>query len=172
MNHEIETKIEIERELNLLSITLQFVLFVLLIVGMELRNHEVDRQLHHIYLDEFEYPKCDTLHMDRATTYQPTTAQCDSNPLTTADGSLINPECYQRWVALSRDLLSRWGGEFSYGDTIEVYSKGHPNLNGYWVVHDCMNAKYKMSIDFLLEPENNYPKLGVGTDVKIIICGE
>lgn len=116
--------------------------------------------------------KCQTFHIERATTYQATTAQCDSNPLTTADGSRINPDNYQRWVALSRDLLSRWGGEFNYSDTIEVYSKEHPNLNEPWEVHDCMSEKYTMSIDFLLEPEKNYPKLGIGKDVKILICND
>jgi len=113
----------------------------------------------------------DTIHLERATTYQPTEAQCDSNPLTTADGSKINPDYYQKWVALSRDLLKRWGGQFDYGDTLEIYSEKNPNLNGEWVVHDCMAPSYKMSIDFLLEPEKNYPKLGVGKDVKIIYCG-
>jgi hypothetical protein len=118
---------------------------------------------------ELDYPKPDTLHLERATTYQPTIAQCDSDPLTTADGSKINPDSLQRWVALSRDLLTRWGGQFSFGDTITTYSKTHPQVNGDWVVHDCMNAKYKMSIDFLADFDE---KLGVGKDVKIIYCGE
>ncbi len=122
---------------------------------------------------EFSLPQImDTVHLERATTYQPTVAQCDSNPLTTADGSKINPDYYQKWVALSRDLLTRWGGQFDYGDTLEIYSAKNPNLNGQWEVHDCMAPRYKMSIDFLLEPEKNYPKLGVGKDVKIIYCPE
>jgi len=123
-----------------------------------------------IYIEKEPIP--DTIHLERATTYQPTEAQCDSNPFSTADGSIINPDSLQRWVALSRDLLSRWGGPFDYGDTLDIYSKEHPNINGQWVVHDCMNARYKMSVDFLMAPEDNYPKLGVGTDVKIIYCGE
>lgn len=118
------------------------------------------------------YPEPDTIHIERATTYQPTTAQCDSDPLTTADGSEIDPNNLKRWVALSRDLLSRWGGPFAYGDTLDIYSKDHPNLNGEWVVHDCMNARYEMSIDFLMSPEDNYPKLGIGKDIKILVCGQ
>jgi hypothetical protein len=114
----------------------------------------------------------DTIHLERATTYQPSTSQCDSDPLTTADGSKIDPSNMKRWVALSRDLLARWGGQFAYGDTITIYSESHPNLNGDWEVHDCMNARYKMSIDFLMATEDNVPKLGVGKDVKIIYCGE
>jgi hypothetical protein len=117
---------------------------------------------------EVEYP-CDTVHIIRATTYQPTVAQCDSNPFSTADGSIIDPSNMQRWCALSRDLLTRWGGEFHYGDTIDVYSVKHPQIDGEWVIHDCMNSRYKMSIDFL---GNITPKLGVGTDIKIITCYE
>lgn len=114
----------------------------------------------------------DTIHLHRATTYQPTTAQCDSNPLTTADGSKINPDSLQRWVALSRDMIKIWGGPFDYGDTIEFYSATKPHINGDWVLHDCMASGYKLSVDFLMSPEDNYPKLGIGTDVKIIICGD
>lgn len=117
-------------------------------------------------------PERDTIHLQRATTYQPTFAQCDSNPFGTADGSIINPDSLQRWIALSRDLIKRWGGPFDYGDTIEFYSATKPHINGDWVLHDCMASKYKMSVDFLMSPENNYPKLGIGTDVKIIYCGE
>lgn len=127
---------------------------------------------------------CDMISLDRATTYQPTKEQCDDNPYKTADGSIINPDKYQKWVALSRDLICdperrelfpndslHWRGDFHFGDTIEIYSEKNPNLNGPWVVHDVMSSKYKMSIDFLLAPEDNVPKLGVGTDVKIVYCG-
>ena len=113
----------------------------------------------------------DTIHLKRATTYWCTESQCDSNPYTTADGSIIDPQSPQRFVALSRDLLFRWGGQFHYGDTIEVYSNEHPNINGLWRVSDCMNSRYEMSIDFLLPPSQNVPKLGIGTDCKIITCG-
>lgn len=114
----------------------------------------------------------DTIHLNRATTYQPTEAQCDSNPFSTADGSIINPDSLQRWVALSRDLISRWGGPFDYGDTITFYSETKPHICGDWVLHDCMASSYEMSVDFLMAPEDNYPKLGVGTDVKIIYCAD
>lgn len=126
---------------------------------------------------------CDTIYIDTATTYQSTVAQCDSDPFTTADGSKINPNYYQKWVALSRDLIcdeyrrekfpldsNHWRGYFHFGDTIEIYSKEHQNFNGKWVIHDCMAKKYKNRIDFLLEKEKNYPKLGHGTDFKIINC--
>lgn len=129
---------------------------------------------------------CDTVHLERATTYQPTTGQCDGNPFTTADGSIINPELLScgelRWVALSADLIwdeyrqslysdtTFWRGDFKFGDTITVYSKEFPNLDGDWIVKDVMSRKYRMSIDFLIDKKNNTPKLGVCDDVKILYC--
>lgn len=86
------------------------------------------------------------------TKYQPVAEQCDSNPLGTADGSVIDTVLLKagkiRWCALSRDLLSRWGGPFSYGDTI-VVTNGNEHVNGRWVIHDTMNKRYTLRIDFL-----------------------
>lgn len=117
--------------------------------------------------------KSEFIQLDRATTYNPVPSQCDSNPLTTADGSLIDlaklKDQSLRWVALSRDFLSRWGGLFDYGDTIQVGSFSSPHINGFWVVHDCLNSRYKNSIDFLFDAKNNTPKLGVCKDLLIKI---
>ena len=57
------------------------------------------------------------------TTYNPTRQQCDSTPNITADGTKINPRkaTQYRYVALSRDLLSRWGGPFDYGDYVIIF---------------------------------------------------
>ena len=56
------------------------------------------------------------------TTYNPTREQCDSTPNITADGTRIKPwkATEYRYVALSRDLISRWGGPFDYGDYIVI----------------------------------------------------
>ncbi len=122
------------------------------------------------------------IELDRATTYYCNVNQCDNDPFTTADGSVIDPIKLKnkqiRWCALSRDLIwdeyrqgihaEGFRGLFEFGDTITVYSKTCPQINGKWVVHDTMNKRYKRSIDFLFDPKNNKPKLGVCTDVKII----
>jgi 3D (Asp-Asp-Asp) domain-containing protein len=117
--------------------------------------------------------KSEFIQMDRATTYNAVPSQCDSHPLTTADGSRIDPDKLQdgkiRWCALSRDFLARWGGLFDYGDTIQVGSFSSPQINGKWVVHDCMNARYSNSVDFLFDSENNKPKLGVCKDLVVKI---
>ena len=122
------------------------------------------------------------IQLDRATTYYCNVSQCDNDPFTTADGSVIDPIKLKnneiRWCALSRDLIwdeyrqtihkQGFRGLFEFGDTIVVKSNSNPQINGKWVVHDTMNKRYKNSIDFLIHPDNNKPKLGVCEDVKIL----
>jgi hypothetical protein len=122
------------------------------------------------------------IQLDRATTYYCNVSQCDNDPFTTADGSVIDPIKLKnkeiRWCALSRDLIwdeyrqtihkQGFRGLFEFGDTIVVKSNSNPQINGKWVVHDTMNKRYKNSIDFLIHPNNNKPKLGVCDDVKIL----
>jgi len=122
------------------------------------------------------------IQLDRATTYYCNVSQCDNDPFTTADGSVIDPIKLKnkeiRWCALSRDLIwdeyrqsihaEGFRGLFEFGDTITVYSKTCPQINGKWTIHDTMNKRYTRSIDFLIHPDNNNPKLGVCPDVKII----
>ena len=117
--------------------------------------------------------KSEFIQIDRATTYNAVASQCDNDPFTTADGSRIYPDKLRdmkiRWCALSRDFLARWGGLFDYGDTIVVGSFSSPQINGKWVVKDCMNKRYTNSLDFLFDSENNKPKLGVCKDLIIKI---
>jgi len=122
------------------------------------------------------------IELDRATTYYCNVSQCDNDPFTTADGSVIDPIKLKnkeiRWCALSRDLIwdeyrqgihaEGFRGLFEFGDTIVVKSNSNPQINGKWVVHDTMNKRYTRSIDFLIHPDNNKPKLGLCDDVKIL----
>ena len=83
------------------------------------------------------------------TTYNPTVRQCDSTPNITADGTKINPKraTQYRYVALSRDLLSRWGGPFNYGDYIVIEGTG--KWDGLYQVRDTMNPKWINRVDIL-----------------------
>ena len=83
------------------------------------------------------------------TTYNPTRAQTDSTPNITADGTRINPRkaSSYRYVALSRDLLSRWGGPFEYGDYIVIEGTG--KWDGVYQVRDTMNPKFTKRVDIL-----------------------
>ena len=83
------------------------------------------------------------------TTYNPTEEQCDSTPNQTADGTIIKPwkATEYRYVALSRDLLSRWGGPFEYGDYIVI--EGTDGWDGVYQVRDTMNPKWTNRVDIL-----------------------
>lgn len=62
------------------------------------------------------------------TSYRSIPEQTDNTPFITATGEHVNPH----GIALSRDLLKRWGGPVDYGDY--VYLEGY----GIKVVNDCM----------------------------------
>ena len=83
------------------------------------------------------------------TTYNPTRSQTDSTPNQTADGTIIKPwkATQYRYVALSRDLLSRWGGPFEYGDYIIIEGTG--KWDGVYQVRDTMNKRWVNRIDIL-----------------------
>ena len=83
------------------------------------------------------------------TTYNPTTHQCDDTPHITADGTHFKTwkATQYRYVALSRDLLSRWGGPFNYGDYIVIEGAG--DRDGVYQVRDTMNPKWTNRVDIL-----------------------
>ena len=83
------------------------------------------------------------------TTYNPTKAQCDDTPNITADGTHFKTwkASSYRYVALSRDLLSRWGGPFEYGDYIIIEGTG--DRDGVYQVRDTMNPKWTNRVDIL-----------------------
>ena len=98
---------------------------------------------------------CDTQYTNKisykvtVTTYNPTIEQCDNTPNITADGTTIKPwrATDYRFVALSRDLLSRWGGPFEYGDYIVI--EGTDGWDGIYQVRDTMNPKWTNRVDIL-----------------------
>jgi hypothetical protein len=103
------------------------------------------------------------IHTVTGTYYNAEAAQCDSDPSITADGSKVVRGV--RWVALSRDLLRRWGGKFDYGDTIYAFHHDK-RIEGIWVVRDCMNARFKNRIDFLISKGQPFN----GVTKSIVIC--
>lgn len=52
-------------------------------------------------------------------------------------------------MALSRDMLKRWGGKFEYGDSVHVRGIS-PKLDGVYVIHDTMNQRLSRTIDLLV----------------------
>ena len=90
------------------------------------------------------------------TMYQPVYPQTDMTPNITADGTRIriSKASDYKFVALSRNLLKRWGGPFDYGDFILL--KGAGNKDGVYQVRDTMNPKWVNVVD-ILESESVQP---------------
>lgn len=86
------------------------------------------------------------------TIYHPTRGQTDSTPNIVASGKRINirKAGSHRYVAVSRDLLARWGGPLHYGDVVYIGNAGA--LSGYYFVEDTMNKRYSMRVDILRSP--------------------
>ena len=84
------------------------------------------------------------------TMYNPLAGQTDDTPNQTADGTIIDPTraSEYRYVALSRDLIARWGGPFEYGDYVII--KGTIGYDGIYQVRDTMASKFINRVDILL----------------------
>ncbi len=104
------------------------------------------------YESQLEQPT--TYHVT-ATMYRPVREETDSTPNITADGTRINIRSAgsYRYVALSRNLLSRWGGDFEYGEYIIVEGTLDGKHDGIWQVRDTMNPRFIDRIDFLCDPD-------------------
>jgi len=87
--------------------------------------------------------------MVTTTMYNAVENQCDNDPLITAGMYKINPikASAHKYVALSRNLLKRWNGQFNYGDKIKITGAG--NKDGTYIVADSMNKRYKNHVDIL-----------------------
>ena len=102
-------------------------------------------------LAEKDYSAWGTLEFDvTVTMYNPLVGQTDSTPNQTADGTIIdiNRASEYRYVALSRDLIARWGGPFEYGDYVML--KGTEGYDGVYQVRDTMASKFINRVDILL----------------------
>jgi len=88
------------------------------------------------------------------TVYNPTHKQCDNTPFITASNAKIDTLKLRnqklRWMALSRNLLKRWKGVFSYGDTVRLYT-GDPDIDGLWIIQDNLNKRYRDRGDLLFD---------------------
>ena len=83
------------------------------------------------------------------TMYQPVERQTDSTPNILADGTRIRTQdaSNYKFIAVSRNLLKRWGGWLDYGDFILL--KGTDGKDGVYQVRDTMNKRYVNRIDIL-----------------------
>ena len=96
-------------------------------------------------LDEYE---TEGMHVT-VTMYQPVRRQTDSTPNILADGTRIRTEkaSNYKFIAVSRNLLKRWGGWLDYGDFILL--KDTDGKDGVYQVRDTMNPRWVNRIDIL-----------------------
>jgi len=85
------------------------------------------------------------------TMYQPIYPQTDNSPDITADGTRIriSKASDYKYVALSRNLLKRWGGPFDYGDFILIKGTEDGHKDGVYQIRDTMNSKWVNVVDIL-----------------------
>jgi len=83
------------------------------------------------------------------TMYQPVARQTDSTPNILADGTRIRvgEASNYKFIAVSRNLLRRWGGWLDYGDFILL--KDTDGKDGVYQVRDTMNPRWVNRIDIL-----------------------
>ena len=86
------------------------------------------------------------------TMYHPVSRQTDSTPDILADGTRIrvHKASEYRFIAVSRNLLKRWGGWLDYGDF--VFLRGTDGKDGVYQVRDSMNKRFVNRIDILESP--------------------
>ncbi len=96
-------------------------------------------------LDEYE---TEGMHVT-VTMYQPVERQTDSTPNILADGTRIRTQdaSNYKFIAVSRNLLKRWGGWLDFGDFIIL--KGTDGKDGVYQVRDVMNKRFVNRIDIL-----------------------
>ena len=96
-------------------------------------------------LDEYE---TEGMHVT-VTMYQPVRYQTDSTPNILADGTRIKTQeaSNYKFIAVSRNLLKRWGGWLDYGDFILL--KGTDGKDGVYQVRDTMHPRWVNRIDIL-----------------------
>ena len=102
-----------------------------------------------------------------ATIYEAVANQTDSEPFITADNSRIKPQygTKKRWMALSRDLLKPWGGQFAFGDHVRVMGIS-TELDGVYTVHDTMNRRHRHCMDVLAHPSENLDIFAKGVKIQ------
>jgi|TARA_B100000315_G_C14555605_1_gene577965 3D (Asp-Asp-Asp) domain-containing protein len=96
-------------------------------------------------LDEYE---TEGMHVT-VTMYQPVRYQTDSTPNILADGTRIRTQQASKYkfIAVSRNLLKRWGGWLDFGDFVLL--KGTDHKDGVYQVRDVMNKRFVNRIDIL-----------------------
>jgi 3D (Asp-Asp-Asp) domain-containing protein len=101
-----------------------------------------------VKLDEYKIKETNVT----VTMYQPIRSQTDSTPNILADGTRIRTQeaSDYKFIAVSRNLLKRFGGWLDYGDFVLLH--GTFTKDGFYQVRDTMNPRFVNRIDILESP--------------------
>ena len=132
--------------------------FIISFIGMIILTTHYSNTMDRLYIENSKlqdrvWELEEALEIDKhnvtVTMYNPTRGQTDKTPNITADGTRINPNkaTSYRYIALSRNLLKRWGGPFNYGDYVMI--KGTGGYDGMYQVKDTMNPRLINRVDIL-----------------------
>ena len=141
--------------------------FVISFIGMILLTTHYSNTMDRLYIEndklqdrvwELEEDLNLGRHNVTVTMYNPTRGQTDKTPNELADGTKINPRkaTSYRYVALSRNLLSRWGGPFDYGDYVVIEGTGY--YDGVYQVKDTMSPRFTNRVDILRSKDSKHFK--------------
>ena len=105
-------------------------LLVLYFAGV-IKIHQAEKQKTIIFTDTV---KLDSVSYDSfkisVTVYNPVESQCDSDPLQTADGSIIDPLHPQRWCGASRDIIESFGYGKKINCIFTTFNEGNITISG------------------------------------------
>ena len=141
--------------------------FIISFIGMFLLTTYFSKTMDRLYIEnnrlqdrvwELEEILDIDKHNVTVTMYNPTPGQTDRTPNITADGTRINPRkaSSYRYIALSRNLLSRWGGPFNYGDYVVIEGAGI--YDGVYQVKDSINPRFTNRVDILRSRDSKHFK--------------
>lgn len=117
--------------------SLYIIILILFIGCILLRVFRVTSEAPRIAVDQSIMLKGILLGKMTATSYRSVPEQTDDSPFITASGGRVHRD----GVALSRNLLKRWGGPVDYGNIVYI-----ENI-GFKVVNDTMNKRHFNHID-------------------------
>jgi len=125
-----------------ISMIITLCVFIFMICGLAAFRHTPQQSYTHINIF-LQKP----YHELRGTVYPPKTTQTKQYVILASGIKVRNDDniMQNRFCSLSQDMFP----EYSFGDTINVIST-HPKLSGKWIIHDCMHAGMKKSIDFFI----------------------
>lgn len=125
----------------------------LVLISLPVQNETIDYEISREDIISQFYEK-NFVRSVHVTMYHPVEGQTDSTPDIVADGTKfdISSASKLKWIAVSRDLHERWGGDLQFGDIIYLSIPESPSKSGFYLVKDTMNKRFSSRIDIMKSP--------------------